>query len=333
MTNDVAHRVEAAIRTVLPRTTTVYLDTFADPFVQVKINGRPLRAYWLGEGWPRQVKTALTLLGHHLPDIFVARRMSPGARAESLKAGVGWIDESGAAEISLDWLVIARTGCQLPYERPLKWTPSVMGVAEAILTGTKPTVADTVQATGLSVDTCTRALAFFTERGLLTAQARRGPDSARRLIDPDRLLDEYADAAASMPRVELRVGLLWSDPINGVAGLGRCWDAAGTKWAATGALAAAVLAPLLTDFGTVEVFVDGKTRGDLVRAAEIASARPMEGGRLVLRPFTSPATDRLSTRVDGLRVVPWPRIYADLRPLGVRGEDAAEHLREIMHAR
>ncbi|MGD0836257.1 MAG: hypothetical protein ABSB49_06400, partial [Polyangia bacterium] len=29
----------------------------------------------------------------------------------------------------------------------------------------------------------------------------------------------------------------------------------------------------------------------------------------------------------------WPRVYADLRHTGVRGEEAAEHLREIVRGR
>jgi len=42
---------------------------------------------------------------------------------------------------------------------------------------------------------------------------------------------------------------------------------------------------------------------------------------------------RLATRVDGLMVAPWPRVFADVRTVGVRGEEAAEHLREAMHDR
>ncbi len=30
--------------------------------------------------------------------------------------------------------------------------------------------------------------------------------------------------------------------------------------------------------------------------------------------------------VDGLRVAPWPRLVAELRRSGVRGEEAAEHV-------
>jgi hypothetical protein len=60
----------------------------------------------------------------------------------------------------------------------------------------------------------------------------------------------------------------------------------------------------------------------------------MDGGRLVLRPFPTPAGARLSkTIAGGLRSTLWPRVYADLRVSGVRGEDAAEHLRGEMVAR
>jgi len=50
----------------------------------------------------------------------------------------------------------------------------------------------------------------------------------------------------------------------------------------------------------------------------------------VLRPFPTPVTQRLSTPVGDLRVAPWPRVYADLRSAGVRGEEAAEHLFEVV---
>jgi hypothetical protein len=39
---------------------------------------------------------------------------------------------------------------------------------------------------------------------------------------------------------------------------------------------------------------------------------------------------RLATTEEELRVVPWPRVFADLRAIGVRGEEAAEHLREVV---
>ncbi len=59
--------------------------------------------------------------------------------------------------------------------------------------------------------------------------------------------------------------------------------------------------------------------------------QPIEGGRLMLRPVPTSTTLSLSSMVDGLHVAPWPRIYVDLRSSGVRGEEAAEHLREVVN--
>jgi len=75
----------------------------------------------------------------------------------------------------------------------------------------------------------------------------------------------------------------------------------------------------------------GKTPGDLRRALFAAGLEEMEGGgRLQLRPFPTPGP-RITTNIGpGLRSVLWPRAYADLRTAGVRGEDAADHLREEM---
>ena len=102
-------------------------------------------------------------------------------------------------------------------------------------------------------------------------------------------------------------------------------------WAVTGAVAGFVLAPYLTTLASSEVYIDGKTGPALEWAAARAGLRPIEGGRLTLRPFPTVTTARLATMRNGLRLVPWPRAYADLRIAGVRGEEAAEHLRETMH--
>lgn len=125
--------------------------------------------------------------------------------------------------------------------------------------------------------------------------------------------------------------MLWRDPAAGVTQTGQLLEAAGIDWAATSALSANVLAPLQTEVAPLEIYVAGKTWSDVRRAAVVAGLQEMDGGRLVLRPFPTPAGAKLTeTIADGFRSVLWPRAYADLRISGVRGEDAAEHLREEM---
>jgi hypothetical protein len=327
---DTGRRVEAAIRAVLPAGVRVQASP-ADASVDLIVNGVPLEVKWAGEGWLRQIRPLIDNRRRR-PDIVVARRMSPGAREALSKAGIGWVDETGAAEIAIGSLIVSRTGrMEKAAEKVVRWTPSVLAVAEALLCGTKATVAATEAATGLSAGSCTTALRFLTDLGLLRAEAERGRESARRIVDTHELLDAYASAAAdSRPKAILKVGVTWRDVAVGLSETGVKWDKAGVTWAATGAAASLVVAPFLTAVNSADVFVEAETVAELQGVAATAGLRPIEGGRLTLMPFPTVTTRRLAERSDGLRVAPWPRIYADLRTVGVRGEEAAEHLREVV---
>ncbi len=144
------------------------------------------------------------------------------------------------------------------------------------------------------------------------------------------MLTAYADAAeAATKPVLLRVGIL-GDLASELVKVGRRWDTDGVAWAATGVAAANVVAPYLTEVTGVEVYVDAPTPAMLDALADRSGLKPIDGGRLVLRPFPTPVTKRLSSLAGDVRVPPWPRVYADLRASGVRGEEAAEHLWEVI---
>ncbi|MEX0665398.1 MAG: type IV toxin-antitoxin system AbiEi family antitoxin [Acidimicrobiia bacterium] len=294
------------------------------------VGGAPIEVKWVGQGWLGDVRAFLT--SRRPPDVVVARQMSPGAREALAKAGIGWVDETGAAEIATGSIVVSRSGRpETIARRAERWTPAVLGVAEALLCGVRGTSASAQEATGLSAGSCTNALRALTNLGLLVAEAARGRGSARRVADQQRLLDAYATAAVAMPTpVGLQVGVTWRDVLTGLADVGTLWEQEQIEWAATSGAAASVIAPYLTSVGTAEVYVEAKTTVGLEVVARGAGLRPIEGGRLTLRPFPTTATRRLSEKRDGLRVAPWPRVYADLRVSGVRGEEAAEHLREVI---
>lgn len=331
VTTSVGDRVAQAIRAVLPTGAPVGLAVVDEELISVDVDGGRFTARWIGEGWLRDARVALAD-GGRKPAVLVARRMSPGARSAAADARVGWIDESGAAEIALPGLLISRTGRKDPkVGRPARWTPSVIGTAEALILGTRPTVAEVAQRTGLSTGSATNALAALTTLGLLQSDAARGRSSAREVSDRGRLLDAYAEAAVSRtPALSLRVGTSGRDLTDELASLGQGWDAEGVAWAATGPAAASVLGPYLSEVTGLDVFVDAPTPATLDALAERSGLRPMEGGRVLLRPFPTPVTRRLCGTESGLRVAPWPRVYSDLRVTGVRGEEAAEHLREVV---
>ena len=331
--SDTAARISAALRRALPAGATYRAGRATGETLPFRVNGQRFTARWIGEGRLAEIREIADEAER--PGIVVARLLSPGARAALSNAGIGWVDETGAAEIAAPNLVISRTG-SLPAsrERPAAWTPATLSVAEALLCGTHATVATTTRTTGLSEGACTNALRTLTRLGLLTADAPRGRASARRVGDPDALLDAYATAAAALrPETSVTLGVTWQDPIAGLAVLGGKLDELRITWAVTGFVAAAVVAPLITSVTTTDIYVDALGTPGLEVIARDVGLRPIEGGRLTVRPFPSRASAGLATTEGGLRVTPWPRLYADLRELGVRGEDAAEHLRETIRGR
>jgi hypothetical protein len=171
--------------------------------------------------------------------------------------------------------------------------------------------------------------------GLLEAQVERGRDSAREVVDEGRLLDAYATAVEVLPApLRLQVGVAWRDPVAGLMETGGKWNKRRTDWAATGvAAAAAVIAPYLTTVTSTEVYVDAGTIVGLEAVAADAGLRPIEGGRLTLRPFPTVAVRRPPGRSMGFgsrRGLVSSSICA-LLECAVR--KLPKHLREVIRAR
>ena len=122
---------------------------------------------WLPVGWPRQVAEALH--DQPQPDVLVAPLMSPGARKAAREAGVGWVDESGAADIYIrDPLIVIETkgSPPVPLDTRVGWRPAALAVCEALLAGnTSPTVSAVVKATGISTGSVATALKFLEHDG------------------------------------------------------------------------------------------------------------------------------------------------------------------------
>ena len=328
------NRGERVVRAVLPAVARIAVPR-ADQKADLVVNGQPVEVKWIGVGNLADVRSALKKKSKRNV-ILVGRQMSPGARAALSEAGVSWADETGAAEIAIGTILVSRSG--VPEEKPQginHWTPAVIAVTEALLCGVRGTQATMQDVTGLSAGSCANALRFLTDKELVTSAAKRGPASARRVSDPRGLLEAYTAAVNERPTgIRLQIGVTWQDTLEGVTNLGHRLDACNVDWAVTGGAAAAVIAPLISSVSQATVYVEGASMAELKALAGSAKLRPIEGGRLTLKPFPGRTVQRLATlESDGLRIAPWPRVYADLQKEGVRGEEAAEHLYDVVHDR
>ena len=325
-------RGERAVRAVLPAAAEITMHR-ADREADLVVNGQPVEVKWIGEGNLAAVRSAMGCQpGRNV--ILVGRQMSPGARAALSQAGVSWADETGAAEIAIGTILVSRSGmAQKKPQRMKRWTPAVLAVAEALLCRIEGTQAAMQAATGLSAGSCANALRFLQDHELVISTAKRGPASARRVSDPRPLLAAYTAAANAQPTgARLQIGITWQDILAGLADLGHRLDAQRADWAISGGAGAAAIAPFMSSVSQATVYVDCNTIAELRALAELLKLRPVEGGRLTLQPFPSNSTRYLATvESDDLRVAPWPRVYADLQTEGVRGEEAAEHLYEVIH--
>ena len=335
----IARRVRDAAQLILPRGARVGVEV-TDPVapvftmsVRVGTVVHRVTTGWAGEGWPADVERLLRLA----PGLnaVAAHALSVGARRLLDERGVGWFDEAGAANLLLDsGLVVVRDGAgtQQVAADAGGWTASTIAVAEAILVGSSARVDAVERATRLSRGAVAKALVVLEREELLERSVARGPASARRVVDTDRLLDRYAAAVAeAQRRAPARLfHRLWTDPMEALSGeLAPALNRAGLAWAVTDAAASMLLAPYLSNIAVVDLYVGEEEFGDVAQLERLLDARVVEHGqRIEVRRAPTALTALAGEVIDGVRCAPLPRVYADLAAKGGRFAEAAQHLRE-----
>lgn len=93
-TRTIKDRIQSAVVAVLPAGVEVLATGGDGDQIDLRINRVKIRAAWAGEGRLCHIRELLAHLPRR-PDIIVARRLSPGARALLRESGAGWVDETG----------------------------------------------------------------------------------------------------------------------------------------------------------------------------------------------------------------------------------------------
>jgi hypothetical protein len=103
------------------------------------------------------------------------------------------------------------------------------------------------------------------------------------------------------------------------------------EWAVTGWAGLELAAPFATTTPSLHIYIDdGDFAGPLSRAIKDAGLREVEEGGRVMFWAADPRTLALARPVDGVPVASAPRLYADLSSFGARGQDAADHVKELL---
>jgi Transcriptional regulator, AbiEi antitoxin, Type IV TA system len=308
-----------------------------------------MRPVWSGQGFPADVKRALSIVE---PDdgaitVVVARKMSDGAKKYLIDHHVAWADASGYAEIAVpDWFYLARlrpANVIAAQPREFKWSPSIAIVGEYILSRRleipqlREGVWDTVdrvgsisEATNISYGQVAKTLSALDSEGY-TAKVgpERGPNSSREIKDRGRLLSDWAGSYSRAGRrgrqAELHVP--WRDTFESTDLIERTLRS--DRWAVSGWAAADAIAPFTTSLPDLLVYVpDSDFDTSLEAIKSDPNVTPVERGGRIRFCSTESFAFQFVKRINGRPVVSPIRVYADLVRLAGRGAEAADHLRE-----
>lgn len=306
--------------------------------VQVGDGVRRLEVIWVGQGWPSDLEVLADVPVPWPRQLVVAaRRFSPGALERLGELDANWADETGRAYIEgpKGLLVVREPPSGKPREekRGFRWSPSAEQVGEFLLTRSQGVInaRQVAELTGWSHAQVSNVLRRFDEEGWTKKSgASRGRYSTRTLVEPGALLEVWAAFAGSAGREGVLAHRVLREPIAFLRAELAPALSGSVAWACSGWVGLELAAPFATAVAVLQVYVEEAALIDGRLSELMAKLRLREvdeGARVEFRA-AEPALLALAREARGLPIVSGPRLYADLRVLGGRGEEAAQHVRE-----
>ena len=306
--------------------------------VQIGETTRGLEAVWVGQGWPSDLEMLRDIPVPWPRDIVVAaRRFSPGALERLAELGANWADETGRAYIDgPDGLLVVREPAEVRRDaaKTFRWSRSAQEIGELLLTRhneANVSAREIAERTGWSHAQASNVLRHFDAQGWTRKSgAARGRYSVRTLVEPGALLEAWGTFVGSADRERIRAHRVLREPMAFLETELAPALSSSTQWACSGWAGLEVAAPFATTVPTLQIYVEEAAISD-GRIRQVMSALSLrevdEGARL---EFWGGEPLMLSLVLErrGLPIVSSARLYADLRALGGRGEDAAQHVRE-----
>jgi hypothetical protein len=317
---------------------------------------------WVGEGFPRDVTDILDVINRgqaaylatSQTRVLVSRRMSTGARRLLDEENISWADETGRARITAPPAVYifrdapAGLRSEISAANEPRWSESAGAVAETLLVNLDrsnprsalttndgiehdrlPGNAELAEETSWSVAQVSKVLQQFDTAGWTAKTgAERGTSAGRILADPGGMLSGWAGWHRSRRLQSAGAHAVVREPrelLDRIAWLGP------GQWAVTGWLALDEVAPFATATPNVGCYLDTQTFDErLYDIMGELKLRPVtQGARITFLRAEPQVLRQSSIGPSGFRIVSPIRLYGDLLRQGVRGETAADHLREV----
>lgn len=286
-------------------------------------------------GQPREVRTAILQLRHSLSLLPAGRSsygiiLAPFISEESARlceeAGMGYADLAGNAFLSFGQVFIQTRVAENPFyeKRAVKsiFTPKAARILRQLLQGPLQVwkVKDLASAAGVSLGHVSSV-----RQQLLDQEWAVEETPGIRITRPDALLDAWAASDRWKERTETReYSLLQKDPLEIATQVHRLLGRqphAFTQWLAAGLRHPHSSTPVTTVY--VKQFPD-----EAALPTQLLARRVETGGSLrLVMPSDEGVMNPLQT-VHGLPLVCDVQLYLDLSGAGLRGEEAAQELRQ-----
>lgn len=304
-----------------------------------------LELRWVGRGWPADLEQTLESLPDPWPRrrVLVGQRFSPGAVDQLAQRRANWLDETGAARIETDTgLLVVREPDEPAAERGMprgfRWASSSIEIAEWLLTEPPQesfNARGIAPRAGWSYAQTTKVLRQLSERGWVKKTGgSRGVGSGWQLADAAGLLEAWTTYLVSHRPEKVGAHRVLRDPMQFARTELAQALRSDMQWALSGWAGLELAAPFVTTVPVIQVAIDASALvdGRLREAMRSLGLREVKEGARIEFLALSEFSVSLSREFHGLPVVSPPRLYADLRALGGRGEEAAERVRqELIH--
>jgi len=319
------------------------VDTAGDRVV-LKLDSRrrlDVQPVSVGHGRPQELRNALAhvLQNETVPvtATFVARQFTTGALDILKEQRVNYLDEKQFVFNSRDPFVAIRHNrvvgqeATAPRERVGLGGKTGIAVQELLLADRGWwKVTELAEEAGVAAGTAQAALKRLEDLGLVEVEGA-GPRKRRRLVNRPAVLDRWVEDARR-ERGRLVTTYIQAQGARDLAKrVSERLDRASIDHALTGACAALLVAPHITDVRRCEVWVSEDVSESAVLDA-LGTDRVDKGGNVTILRAKNDAPLFGRQAVDGIEIVNLLRLYADLLQDPRRGEEQAEFLREtVLH--